>query len=156
MALTKLNAARALTVATPAFHVTLSGNQTIGTGSWTKITFDTEYLDSNGAFASNKFTCPSDGAGTYMFGYGARTQNVDDGENVAIKLYKNGSALDTERAMGSQYSPGSNKGMSVQATYIYTIVATDYMEVFTYHNEGGDQAIEAAATYFFGFKLVGV
>ena len=140
----------------PAFHVYLDSNQTISSNSWTKITWDQEFLDSGGNFASNKFTVPSDGAGTYMFGYGVRTQNVDDGEQVFVKLYKNGSAVDTERAMGGQYSPGSNLGMSVQATYVDTLAATDYIEVYTYHDEGGNQVIENGASFFYGYKLVGV
>ena len=140
----------------PAFHVYLDANQTIGTGSWTKITWDNEFLDSGGNFASYKFTVPSDGAGTYVFGFGVRTQNVDDGEQAAVKLYKNGSAVDTERALGMQYSPGSNKGMSVQASYVDTLAATDYIEVYTYHNEGGNQAIETGGSFFYGYKLVGV
>jgi hypothetical protein len=140
----------------PAFHVYLNSNQTIGTSSWTKITWDQEFLDSGGNFASNKFTVPSDGAGTYMFGYGVRTQNIDDGEQASVKLYKNGSAVDTERALGMQYSPGTNKGMSVQASYVDTLAATDYIEVYTYHNEGGDQVIETGGSFFYGYKLVGV
>ena len=44
---------------TPAFSVTLSGNQTISNSSWTKITFDSEYTDTDSAFASNKFTVPT-------------------------------------------------------------------------------------------------
>ena len=51
---------------TPSFSVTLSGNQTISNSSWTKLTFDTEYWDTDSAFASNKFTVPSGEAGKYF------------------------------------------------------------------------------------------
>ena len=141
---------------TPSFSVTLSGNQTISNSSWTKITFDTEYWDSDSAFASNKFTVPSGEAGKYFFGFTTRVQNIDDGESVSIKLYKNGSAADTERAMGQNYSSASNQGIHVSGFYIDEAAVSDYFEVYVYHTEGSSQAAESGATVFFGYKLNGV
>lgn len=141
---------------TPSFSVTLSGNQTISNSSWTKITFDTEYWDTDSAFASNKFTVPSGEAGKYFFGYTTRVQNIDDGESVSIKLYKNGSAADTERAMGQNYSSASNQGINVSGFYIDEAAVSDYFEVYVYHTEGSSQAAESGATVFFGYKLNGV
>ena len=44
-------------VNTPTFEVSKSGNQSIdNSGTATKITFDTESIDSDGKFASDKFT----------------------------------------------------------------------------------------------------
>ena len=141
---------------TPSFSVTLSGNQSIGNSSWTKLTFDTEYWDTDSAFASNKFTVPSGEAGKYFFGYTTRVQNIDDGESVSIKLYKNGSAADTERAMGQNYSSASNQGINVSGFYIDEAAVSDYFEVYVYHTEGSSQAAESGATVFFGYKLIGV
>ena len=141
---------------TPSFSVTLSGNQTISNSSWTKITFDTEYWDTDSAFASNKFTVPSNEGGKYFFGFTTRVQNIDDGESVSIKLYKNGSAADVERSMGQNYSSASNQGINVSGFYIDEAVATDYFEVYVYHTEGSSHAAESGATVFFGYKLNGV
>ena len=140
---------------TPSFSVTLSGNQSIGNSSWTKLTFDTEYWDTDSAFASNKFTVPSGEAGKYFFGYTTRVQNIDDGESVSIKLYKNGSAADTERAMGQNYSSASNQGINVSGFYIDEAAVSDYFEVYVYHTEGSSQNAESGATVFFGYKLIG-
>ena len=41
---------------TPSFSVYLSANQSINSDSHTKVTFDSEYWDTDNAFASNKFT----------------------------------------------------------------------------------------------------
>ena len=117
---------------TPSFSVTLSGNQSISNSSWTKITFDTEYWDTDSAFASNKFTVPSGEAGKYFFGYTTRVQNIDDGETANIKLYKNGSQADGERSLGQ-----------------------NYYEVYVYHTEGGTELAENSGTVFFGYKLIG-
>ena len=48
------------TINTPAFAVTKSADQTVSDNTLTTITFDTEDFDTDAAFASNKFTCPSD------------------------------------------------------------------------------------------------
>ena len=141
---------------TPSFSVYLSGDQTIGNSSWTKFTFDTEYWDTDSAFASNKFTVPSGEDGKYFFGYTTRVQNIDDGESVAIKLYKNGSQADGERSLGQNYSSASNQGITVSGFYIDEASATDYFEVYVYHTEGSSQNAEASGTVFFGYKLNGV
>ncbi len=140
---------------TPSFSVTLSGDQSIGNSSWTKITFDTEYWDSDSAFASNKFTIPSGGDGKYYFGFTTRIQNIDDGEFAMIKLYKNGSQADGERSLGQNYSPSLNQGISVSGFYIDEAVAGDYYEVYAYHTEGASQNAEDRGTVFFGYKLIG-
>jgi len=59
---------------TPAFSVNLSGNQNVSDSVTTKIQFDTEILDSDGAFNTTnyEFTVPSGKAGKYfihMHGY---------------------------------------------------------------------------------------
>ena len=141
---------------TPSFSVTLSGDQSIPTSSWTKLTFNTEYWDTDSAFASNKFTVPSGEGGKYYFGYTTRIQNLDDQEVASIKLYKNGSQADGERSLGINYSPATNKGISVSGFYIDEAVATDYFEVYAYHTEGASQNAEASGTVFFGYKLNGV
>ena len=141
---------------TPSFSVTLSGDQSIGNSSWTKTTFDTEYWDSDSAFASNKFTVPSGEGGKYYFGFTTRIQNIDDGESANIKLYKNGSQADGERSLGQNYSPSANQGISVSGFYIDEAAAGDYYEVYAYHTEGASQNAEASGTVFFGYKLIGV
>ena len=141
---------------TPSFSVTLSGNQSIGNSSWTKLTFDTEYWDSDSAFASNKFTVPSGEGGKYYFGFTTRIQNIDDGESASIKLYKNGSQADGERSLGQNYSSSTNQGISVSGFYIDEAVAGDYYEVYVYHTEGASQNAENSGTVFFGYKLIGV
>ena len=134
----------------------MSGNQSIGNSSWTKLTFDTEYWDSDSAFASNKFTVPSGEGGKYYFGFTTRIQNIDDGESANIKLYKNGSQADGERSLGQNYSPSSNQGISVSGFYIDEAAAGDYYEVYAYHTEGSSQNAENSGTVFFGYKLIGV
>ena len=51
---------------TPAFSVSKNANQSVATSTDTLITWQTENYDTDGAFASNKFTVPSGGAGKYL------------------------------------------------------------------------------------------
>ena len=140
---------------TPNFSVTLASNQTgISTGTWTKLSFATEFFDSDSAFASNKFTIPSGKAGKYFFGYTTRITNIDDGESVAIKLYKNGSAADVERSMGQNFQSAANTGTNVSGFYMINASVDDYYEVYAYHTEGANQTAEAAASVFFGYKII--
>jgi len=140
---------------TPDFSVTLASNQTgISTGTWTKLSFATEFFDSDSAFASNKFTIPSGKAGKYFFGYTTRITNIDDGESVAIKLYKNGSAADVERSMGQNFQSAANTGTNVSGFYMIDASVDDYYEVYAYHTEGANQTAEAAASVFFGYKII--
>jgi len=142
---------------TPSFSVTLSSNQTgISNATWTKLNFASEYWDTDSAFASNKFTVPSGEDGKYYFGYTTRVTSIDDAEQVAIKLYKNGSPADTERSMGNSFVSLNSQNVNVSGFYAISASASDYFEVYVYHDEGGNQTAEAGASIFFGYKLIGV
>ena len=138
----------------PSFSVTNNSNTDVPASTWTKLVFNTEYYDTNSAFASDKFTVPASNAGKYYFGYTTRLQNIDDQEYASIKLYKNGSAMDTERAMGMNYSSKAVQGINVSCFYIDEASVSDYYEVYAYHTSGSAQFAEPGATVFFGFKLI--
>ena len=70
---------------TPAFMVKLSGTQNITTGTWTKITFDSEVYDTNSAFASNKFTPGV--AGKYNFYLGITLDDLDDYKLLQAQIF---------------------------------------------------------------------
>jgi len=139
----------------PAFHVYLSGDQTIATGTSTKITWNTESFDSGGVFASNKFTVPSDGAGTYVFNWIIKMGGMDDGEAVQVILYKGGSELDSQRTRAKITANGANQEVHVVGSYIDTAAATDYYELYVHHTEGGNQSAMSDTSNFSGYRLIG-
>jgi len=64
----------------PAFGVYKSSGQdniVVGSGSPTTITWESEYFDNNGDFASNTFTAPV--TGKYLLGCRLRTGSIDSG-----------------------------------------------------------------------------
>ena len=140
---------------TPAFHVYLSGDQAIGTGAATKIAWDSEYIDSGGVFASNKFTVPSDGAGTYVFNWIIKMGGMDDGEAVQVFLYKGGSELDSQRTRTKITAGGGDQEVHVAGSYIDTAAATNYYELYVHQNEGGNQNVMQETSTFSGYRLIG-
>ena len=138
---------------TPAFGVTLSGNQSLPDGTFTKITFDNELWDSDSAFASNKFTVPSGKAGKYFFTVIGYTDGQDDGEHFVLAFYKNGSRIFREVGWTS---PSANAGMRAMASVTLDLSVGDYVEVYGYQNEGSSRDISADYTQFSGHRLIGV
>ena len=139
--------------ATPSFRVILSSNQSIGTGSTTKITFDSETWDSSGTFASNKFTPAV--AGKYLIVLGGRISGFTDAEEFQLLFYKNGSALNFGQA--KIVSAGTNGlFLAQQATIIESLDDDDYIEGYVHQNTGSNADLVATHTFMTGFKLIGV
>jgi len=140
----------------PAFHVYLNANQVIQNTTATKIAFDTESFDSGGVFASNKFTVPSAGAGTYVFNWIIKLGGIDDTESCQVFLYKGGSELDGQRTRTKITGGGaSNEEVHVVGSYIDVAAATNYYELYVFHNEGGTPNLFAETTNFSGYRLIG-
>ena len=139
---------------TPAFSVYKTSTQSIGNASATLVTFDTEVFDTDSAFASNKFTVPASEGGKYWINSWIRS----DGWGAArmlTKIYVNGAQkvfLENDGAGGSYVSSGGS--------VILDLSATDYVEIYYYHNQGGSQNIGGSSgdwkSFFEGFKLLGV
>ena len=105
-----------------------SDNQALSSATWTKVTFDTELFDTNGNFASSRFTPTV--AGQYYFCADLHHYNSASGATTIRNtvLYKNGSAhtwtLRTENS-----APGYTIKVEVSAI-IEMNGTTDYVEVY--------------------------
>ena len=140
---------------TPAFHVYLSGDQTIGTGAATKVAFDSEYYDTDSAFASNKFTVPTGEGGTYNFQAIIKTQSVNNNTALQVFLYKNNSELDSQQSRHKDYmSTSSSEELHVSFSYTDVASAGDYYELYVFHNNGNNRTLKAETSSFWGYKLI--
>ena len=146
---------------TPAFIARLSSDQTISNTTATKVTFDAEDIDTDGAFASNKFTVPSGKGGMYHLIAGTRMPYLDDNEKLEIYFYINGSAQSRGETIDF-YGGGSNDDnvrFTTSATFVLT--ETDYVEIYVRHNEGASQPIDGGSsqansyTFFAGYRVSG-
>ena len=140
---------------TPAFQANAgSTDQSIAHNTWTKLTLGTEDFDSDSAFASSKFTVPAGEGGKYMFGYGTALNNLDDGEKLQIILYKNGS--NDNSTQNRVIASTDNQLYLVQATQVLVLSASDYIELYMAHEEGGSQDTNSSHVFLYGYKLIGV
>jgi len=136
-----------------SFSVNKGGtNQTIGTGSATKVTWGTEEFDVGGVFASDKFTC--DVAGKYHF-YFCLKYTASALYDNEVRLYKNGSVFRYANYFIA-YDSGANTGRpSMQLEATLDLAVNDYIEVYVHQESGGNLDIDGATTasWFTGYRI---
>jgi hypothetical protein len=121
-----------LPVAGPAFGVYLSSNQTISSGTQTKIQFNTEEFDTANCFDSTtnyRFTPTT--AGYYQLNLVVGTGSST---NACVPtIYKNGSAFKQTVYYWASTGVSTNLGIS---TIVYLNGSTDYIEFWALQNGG--------------------
>jgi hypothetical protein len=115
----------------------------------TKITNLSDYIDTNSAFASSRFTVPSGQAGKYVF-YGS----IQFGSSITCLagFGLNGTANPSFLGGYDTYFEfGSEK--SVSNSIMFNLSVGDYVELFAYQTSGSTQTTSLGRTRFFGYKL---
>ena len=147
---------------TPMFHAYLGTNQSISSSTETKVALDSELLDTDSAFASNKFTVPSGKAGKYYIEGQVTLGDTSGGtSNVGfcfVTLYKNGSNIGGDSRHDPRANNGSAFAITIQA--ILDLSVGDYIELYgsgqistSPHFFGASGAV--TRTYLLGYKLIG-
>jgi hypothetical protein len=136
--------------------LTKTANQSINNLSITAITWDSELKDTNGfhdnSTNNTRITIPSGKGGLYLItGQVSYAANATGYRVGTIK--KNGSdyyVFWNARATDGEWSVGS-------VSNIIELAATDYLEMFTYHNAGTAVNINGGNTYGanFGVQYLG-
>ena len=136
---------------TPAFLAYKSSDQTISSGSDTKITFDTELFDTDNVFSSSTFTVPSGKNGKYFI-YSQVQQDTGSGATLIISVFVNGSEIFAKRTT-SDAATRKSPDVSV----VVDLSVSDTVEIYMYQNSGSSRTIDSAAkrTHFGGYKLIG-
>lgn len=141
---------------TPAFLANLSGDQTIGDNSYTKLTFNTEVFDTDNMFdnSSNYRFTPTTAGKYYVYVKGRYISSADYDNNV-FNIYKN----------GSNYAEARNSNIYYNTCFIGVIVtfngSSDYVEAYTQQGSGGNLNVSGGTTHqaraeFGAYKLIGV
>ena len=137
----------------PAFVVRKSSNQTISDYTTTKVTFDTELIDTDSAFASDKFTVPSGAAGKYYL-YTKIQQDLTDNTHCRLGVFKNGSEI------GRTFNGEGRNDWFTTWTAAVDLAVSDYIEIYIYQNSsGGGQARNTRTsgsliyTFFGGYRI---
>jgi len=138
---------------TPAFMVRIGSSQNITTATWTKIDFDTEVYDTDSKFdtSNNKFTPGV--VGKYKFELQVTLDDLDDGKNIFLKIYKNGSA---EGTSGTRVRAAGTEKTTSWCIWSDTASATDYYEAYVYHDIGSTEELRSDySTIWMGYRLIG-
>ena len=136
---------------TPAFFVTKSSTQSISHNTSTQITFDTEAIDTDNAFASNAFTVPSGKGGIYYLVAQCRIDTGDDFDGGILKIRVN--STDIGASWGrSEYYDFKNISM------LHSLSAGDVVTVNASQNVGSTKNIghidQGKVTFFGGFRII--
>jgi hypothetical protein len=147
---------------TPAFYVTITSDQTVSDNVKTKVSWTNEVYDTNSAFASDKFTVPSEQAGKYNF-YVHLTMGTTGSYGVLFPrayIYKNGSSL---YMFSGPNNEQGNDVYSVTGTLSLDLSVGDYIEVYGRNNndqgtplflgKAGDSPNEERS-WFGGYKVI--
>ena len=145
---------------TPSFSARMSGAQTLSNETYTKVDFDTEDFDTDGAYdhsTNQRFTVPSGKAGKYFFNCFliADSASAAQLQNCQLAFYKNGSLFKKH-----DWSFNSNDILYAGLTLssLMNLAVSDYIEVFVRISDAsGSPVIDGSGTTlseFSGFKLI--
>ena len=139
---------------TPLFFANKNANQTMPDQTDTKVTFPNEMIDTDSAFASDRFTVPTGKAGKYyFFAMVYQTGSTDQSYNSAY-LFRNGSVY--TRAI-NRFS--GTTALSTSITAIMDLSVGDYVEVYHRQNSGSAQIVNGESqerrTFFGGYRMIG-
>ena len=147
--------------ATPAFAARMSQAQTISHETYTKVDFDTEIFDTDGAYdhsTNQRFTVPSGKAGKYFFYTVALCDagSAANLQNARIAFYKNGSQY-TQNLWNFNSNDIFVAGMALSS--VIDLSASDYVEVYARISDAsGSPVVDGSgSTYgqFLGYRLIG-
>ena len=134
-------------VNTPAFSAKSNAATSMSANTDTKILYGAEDYDSNGTFASSRFTPGV--AGKYYIEGRYRISETGDFTGLKIAIFKNGSAVRVHQQSNWHYETVSING-------ILDLDDDDYVEIYGTHNHSGSSATvnDDAYNRFIGFKII--
>jgi len=136
-----------------SFRAYQSSSQGISNVTSTQVTLDTEDWDTDNAFASSTFTCPSDKAGKYIVVGAVRADPSWATTNqFNVMIFRNGAS--NTGGFSSQNIVAS-KGNSMINVSIVNMSAGDTLKLYLYHDEGGSESLQPGqeSTYFAGTRI---
>ena len=143
---------------TPAFFVKNTSNQDVSHGSENQVAFDTEILDTDNAFASNKFT-PQTAGKYFITAQFAGSDDTTTSGNLAyvvLKIRKNGSGYQSRGVINFSNNPARQGSVSVQAI-VDLNGSSDFVDISAEVgiNDSTTGRIVSEYARASGFKLIG-
>ena len=138
-------------VMTPAFFAEKNATQSVTNNTFAKITFETEILDTDSAFASSRFTVPSGKAGRYFIGFNKINNKGGLTAEDYTTIYKNGSSF-----AGFTSFSGSQTQLH-HHNIIMDLAVSDYVEIYHYGtttNSSAASLMDTERCSFYGYKII--
>ena len=151
--MTRANFVTGLGLAECSFRAYQSSSQGISNVTSTQVTLDTEDWDTDNAFASSTFTCPSDKAGKYIVVGAVRAHPSWATTNqFNVMIYRNGAS--NTGGFSSQNIVASKGNSMINVSIVY-MSAGDTLKLYLYHDEGGSESLQPGqeSTYFAGTRI---
>jgi hypothetical protein len=143
---------------TPNFSAVPSSSQTITSGVWTAVSFQTEIYDTASAYdGTNKFTVPTGEGGKYFFKANLSIDSVYDQDIIVGALYKNGNSdigSENESVRTRHIVAKDNTTVTFNICGLVEASAGDYFQVYINHNRGSDRTLNSARCGFIGYKII--
>ena len=137
---------------TPIILVYPDSGQTISTATTTKVSLNTEVIDTDGTFDSSTNYRWTPGAGTYYISGNTSINLSTAGAYLQAYIYKNGSTL----AVGQVQAEGTTATMIATIEVIDTADADDYYELYVRQNTGSSGDTNTGTNLYakmMGFKI---
>jgi len=140
----------------PAFFAHANTGQSVSSSTWTKITLATEVVDTDSAFASDKFTVPSGKDGKYFFQGSLNTYANNDMTRTQVAIYKNGAVLSATYNIITS-TDQDLRHFTAEISTIDDASVGDYYEIYGYIVGSTPQFAHDAATprstNFLGYRI---
>ena len=143
---------------TPAFEATITTEQNPSDATDTKINFDNEVFDTDGAYdtTNKRFTVPSGKAGKYHFycdvGIGSSTNSGL--AQCQTYIYKNGVKTNT-RTLFNSNNDGNGRYMQLSLSTTIDLAVGDYIEIFgNVDLDSGTVEVRTAESRFGAYRIL--
>ena len=143
----------------PAFCARMSGAQSITSGTYTKVDYDTEFFDTDSAYdhsTNQRFTVPSGKDGKYFFYAQALADAAGAAqlENTQMTFYKNGSVF-KKNAWNFNSNDIYYAGMQISS--VMDLSAGDYIEVYIRISDASGNPVidgsDSTLSEFLGYRI---
>ena len=119
--------------------------QTITTGTWTQVTFNTEDYDVGFDFGSNQFVVPADGVYLVCWSTGYFGTCVANKKYIG-QLRINGSATVADRK--ARHHAAYASSVTPNGSVILSLETSDTLQLWVYHDSGANCDIDASGEVF--------
>ena len=141
------------TALTPSWFVRRTLDQNLTNNTFTKVEWNVEDIDTDSAFASNKFTVPSGKNGKYYIEANVAIYDMATQEHHYVEIRKNGSAV-SARPTGITTQADDTDRYMQHISGIFDLAVSDYIEIYAYvYTSGVDSTATMNESWFSGFKI---